>query len=216
MQQCLKTYDLPNDSKSYWVYCRTQNFTIYATREVWKIFRIARGRRTEGGILPKPNLMRRLTFRDGGDLLVKISAGHSWPHREKLGVMYATRLNFRQTKKNTPKKERTDRQYRRELDQLILKGRGFLFIKKTFDINTTTETWTIWFYINIRTFKNFKTKSTNLPFEKRARQGEEIIDLEIAVQREDYETAAKLREELRDLNNITGISQRNQLIRSIE
>ena len=45
-----------------------------------------------------------------------------------------------------------------------------------------------------------------LPFEKRGGGvAKKIIDLEIAVQREDYETAAKLREELRDLNNITWV-----------
>jgi protein-arginine kinase activator protein McsA len=51
-----------------------------------------------------------------------------------------------------------------------------------------------------------------LPVEKRCGAAKKIIDLEVAVQREDYQAAAELREDLRKLNNITWIYLRGNQV----
>ena len=94
------------------------------------------------------------------------------------------------------------------MDQLILKRLEVsLFIKKTFDMNTNDgnlDDMALYQHSHLQELQNEINEI--LPFEKRGGgAAKKIIDLEIAVQREDYETAAKLREELRDLKNITWV-----------
>jgi len=214
-QKSQKTYDLPNDSEVILgvLVALVKNLPIYATREVLEKYSVSHEwglTYRRGHSAPNPNLMRRLTFRDGGDLLGEnFPAGHSY-YIEKLYVMYAHATKFSaDAKKNTPKKRKNGPiQYRRELDQLILKRLEVsLFIKKTFDINTNDgnlDDMALYQHSHLQELQNEINEI--LPFEKRGRgAAKKIIDLEIAVQREDYETAAKLREELRDLNNITWV-----------
>ena len=214
-QKSQKTYDLPNDSEVILgvLVALVKNLPIYATREVLEKYSVSHEwglTYRRGHSAPNPNLMRRLTFRDGGDLLGEnFPAGHSY-YIEKLYVMYAHATKFSaDAKKNTPKKRKNGPiQYRRELDQLILKRLEVsLFIKKTFDINTNDgnlDDMALYQHSHLQELQNEINEI--LPFEKRGGgAAKKIIDLEIAVQREDYETAAKLREELRDLNNITWV-----------
>ena len=214
-QKSQKTYDLPNDSEVILgvLVALVKNLPIYATREVLEKYSVSHEwglTYRRGHSAPNPNLMRRLTFRDGGDLLGEnFPAGHSY-YIEKLYVMYAHATKFSaDAKKNTPKKRKNGPiQYRREMDQLILKRLEVsLFIKKTFDMNTNDgnlDDMALYQHSHLQELQNEINEI--LPFEKRGGgAAKKIIDLEIAVQREDYETAAKLREELRDLNNITWV-----------
>jgi len=118
--------------------------------------------------------MRRLTFRDGGDLLGEnFPAGHSY-YIEKLYVMYAHATKFSaDAKKNTPKKRKNGPiQYRREMDQLILKRLEVsLFIKKTFDINTNDgnlDDMALYQHSHLQELQNEINEI--LPFEKRGRR----------------------------------------------
>jgi hypothetical protein len=125
---------------------------------------------------------------------------------------YDRMLKHSQDAKNSPKKKRQGGpMYRRDMDQLILKRLEVaLFIQQQsarfMEDGNLEDDFLTALYQHPHLQKLQDEINEILSLEKRdCDAAKKIIDLEVAVQREDYETAATLRESLRLLNNITWV-----------
>jgi|TARA_B100001758_G_C18321018_1_gene563193 hypothetical protein len=125
---------------------------------------------------------------------------------------YDRMLKHSQDAKNSPKKKRQGGpMYRRDMDQLIFKRfEVALFIQQQsarfMEDGNLEDDFLTALYQHPRLQKLQDEINEILSLEKRdCDAAKKIIDLEVAVQREDYETAATLRESLRLLNNITWV-----------
>jgi len=125
---------------------------------------------------------------------------------------YDRMLKFSSDAKNSPKKKRQGGpMYRRDMDQLIPKRLEVaLFIQQQsarfMEDGNLEDDFLTALYQHPRLQKLQDEINEILSLEKRdCDAAKKIIDLEVAVQREDYETAATLREALRYLNNITWV-----------
>ena len=227
LPQSQKTFDLPNDSEVLLSLLVTlvKNLPIYATRQVLEKY----SKSHEWGLsyrrghsAPKPNVKRRIIFTD--DLsnyrkLVDLSDGLYRKHGDNalFFIMetfktYERMLKHSQDAKNSPKKKRQGGpMYRRDMDQLILKRLEVaLFIQQQsarfMEDGNLEDDFLTALYQHPRLQKLQDEINEILSLEKRdCDAAKKIIDLEVAVQREDYETAATLRESLRLLNNITWV-----------
>ena len=227
LPQSQKTFDLPNDSGVLLSLLVTlvKNLPIYATRQVLEKY----SKSHEWGLsyrrghsAPKPNVKRRIIFTD--DLsnyrkLVDLSDGLYRKHGDNalFFIMetfktYERMLKHSQDAKNSPKKKRQGGpMYRRDMDQLILKRLEVaLFIQQQsarfMEDGNLEDDFLTALYQHPRLQKLQDEINEILSLEKRdCDAAKKIIDLEVAVQREDYETAATLRESSRLLNNITWV-----------
>ena len=100
--------------------------------------------------------------------------------------------------------------YRRDMDQIDSKARGCSFCpaakRSLYGRRKLGRRLLDALYQHPRLQKLQDEINEILSLEKRdCDAAKQIIDLEVAVQREDYETAATLRESLRLLNNITWV-----------
>ena len=229
LPQSQKTFDLPNDSEVLLSLLVTlvKNLPIYATRQVLEKY----SKSHEWGLsyrrghsAPKPNVKRRITQIFTDDLsnyqkLVDLSEGLYREHGDNalFFIMetfksYSRMLIHSQDAKNSPKKKRQGGpMYRRDMDQLILKRLEVaLFIQQQsarfMEGGNLEDDFLTALYQHPRLQKLQDEINEILSLEKRdCDAAKQIIDLEVAVQREDYETAATLRESLRLLNNITWV-----------
>ena len=229
LPQSQKTFDLPNDSEVLLSLLVTlvKNLPIYATRQVLEKY----SKSHEWGLsyrrgqsAPKPNVKRRITQIFTDDLsnyqkLVYISEGLYLEHWDnslffiiETFKSYSSMLIHSQDAKNSPKKKRQGGpMYRRDMDQLILKRLEVaLFIQQQsarfMEGGNLEDDFLTALYQHPRLQKLQDEINEILSLEKRdCDAAKKIIDLEVAVQREDYETAATLRESLRLLNNITWV-----------
>lgn len=227
LPQSQKTFDLPNDSEVLLSLLVTlvKNLPIYATRQVLEKY----SKSHEWGLsyrrghsAPKPNVKRRITqiFTDENyQKLVDLSEGLYREHGDNalFFIMetfksYSRMLIHSQDAKNSPKKKRQGGpMYRRDMDQLILKRLEVaLFIQQQsarfMEGGNLEDDFLTALYQHPRLQKLQDEINEILSLEKRdCDAAKQIIDLEVAVQREDYETAATLRESLRLLNNITWV-----------
>ena len=227
LPQSQKTFDLPNDSEVLLSLLVTlvKNLPIYATRQVLEKY----SKSHEWGLsyrrghsAPKPHVKRRIIFTD--DLsnyqkLVDLSDGLYRKHGDNalFFIMetfktYERMLKHSQDAKNSPKKKRQGGpMYRRDMDQLILKRLEVaLFIQQQsarfMEDGNLEDDFLTALYQHPRLQKLQDEINEILSLEKRdCDAAKKIIDLEVAVQREDYETAATLRESSRLLNNITWV-----------
>ena len=227
LPQSQKTFDLPNDSEVLLSLLVTlvKNLPIYATRQVLEKY----SKSHEWGLsyrrghsAPKPNVKRRIIFTD--DLsnywkLMDLTDGLYRKHGDNaiFFIMetfksYDRMLKHSQDAKNSPKKKRQGGpMYRRDMDQLILKRLEVaLFIQQQsarfMEDGNLEDDFLTALYQHPRLQKLQDEINEILSLEKRdCDAAKKIIDLEVAVQREDYETAATLRESLRLLNNITWV-----------
>jgi len=225
LPQSQKTFDLPNDSEVLLSLLVTlvKNLPIYATRQVLEKY----SKSHEWGLsyrrghsAPKPNVKRRIIFTDDlPEELVDLSDGLYRKHGDNalFFIMetfksYDRMLKHSQDAKNSPKKKRQGGpMYRRDMDQLILKRLEVaLFIQQQsarfMEDGNLEDDFLTALYQHPRLQKLQDEINEILSLEKRdCDAAKKIIDLEVAVQREDYETAATLRESLRLLNNITWV-----------
>lgn len=229
LPQSQKTFDLPNDSEVLLSLLVTlvKNLPIYATRQVLEKY----SKSHEWGLsyrrghsAPKPNVKRRITQIFTDDLsnyqkLVDLSEGLYREHGDNALFFiietfksYSSMLIHSQDAKNSPKKKRQGGpMYRRDMDQLILKRLEVaLFIQQQsarfMEGGNLEDDFLTALYQHPRLQKLQDEINEILSLEKRdCDAAKQIIDLEVAVQREDYETAATLRESLRLLNNITWV-----------
>ena len=225
LPQSQKTFDLPNDSEVLLSLLVTlvKNLPIYATRQVLEKY----SKSHEWGLsyrrghsAPKPNVKRRIIFTDDlPEELVDLSDGLYRKHGDNalFFIMetlksYNRMLQHSQDAKNSPKKKRQGGpMYRRDMDQLILKRLEVaLFIQQQsarfMEDGNLEDDFLTALYQHPRLQKLQDEINEILSLEKRdCDAAKKIIDLEVAVQREDYETAATLRESLRLLNNITWV-----------
>ena len=229
LPQSQKTFDLPNDSEVLLSLLVTlvKNLPIYATRQVLEKY----SKSHEWGLsyrrghsAPKPHVKRRLNLIFTDDLsnyqkLVDLSDGLYRKHGDNaiFFIMetfksYDRMLKHSQDAKNSPKKKRQGGpMYRRDMDQLILKRLEVaLFIQQQsarfMEDGNLEDDFLTALYQHPRLQKLQDEINEILSLEKRdCDAAKKIIDLEVAVQREDYETAATLRESLRLLNNITWV-----------
>jgi hypothetical protein len=226
LPQSQKTFDLPNDSEVLLSLLVTlvKNLPIYATRQVLEKY----SKSHEWGLsyrrghsAPKPNVKRRIIFTD--DLPEELEDRFDRVDFRKHGdnvlffivatfKTYENWLKFSQDAKNSPKKKRQGGPiYRRDMDQLILKRLEVaLFIQQQsarfMEDGNLEDDFLTALYQHPRLQKLQDEINEILSLEKRdCDAAKKIIDLEVAVQREDYETAATLREALRYLNNITWV-----------
>jgi len=226
LPQSQKTFDLPNDSEVLLSLLVTlvKNLPIYATRQVLEKY----SKSHEWGLsyrrghsAPKPNVKRRIIFTD--DLPEELEDRFDRVDFRKHGdnvlffivatfKTYENWLKFSQDAKNSPKKKRQGGPiYRRDMDQLILKRLEVaLFIQQQsarfMEDGNLEDDFLTALYQHPRLQKLQDEINESLSLEKRdCDAAKKIIDLEVAVQREDYETAATLREALRYLNNITWV-----------
>ena len=225
LPQSQKTFDLPNDSEVLLSLLVTlvKNLPIYATRQVLEKY----SKSHEWGLsyrrghsAPKPNVKRRIIFTDDlPEELVDLSDRLYRKHGENAVFFimetfksYDRMLKHSQDAKNSPKKKRQGGpMYRRDMDQLILKRLEVaLFIQQQsarfMEDGNLEDDFLTALYQHPRLQKLQDEINEILSLEKRdCDAAKKIIDLEVAVQREDYETAATLRESLRLLNNITWV-----------
>ena len=228
LPQSQKTFDLPNDSEVLLSLLVTlvKNLPIYATGQVLEKY----SKSHEWGLsyrrghsAPNPNVKRRIIFTDDlHDLpkeLFDLSDRVYRKHGENalFFIMetfksYERMLKHSQDAKNSPKKKRQGGpMYRRDMDQLILKRLEVaLFIQQQsarfMEDGNLEDDFLTALYQHPRLQKLQDEINEILSLEKRdCEAAKKIIDLEVAVQREDYETAATLRESLRLLNNITWV-----------
>ena len=225
LPQSQKTFDLPNDSEVLLSLLVTlvKNLPIYATRQVLEKY----SKSHEWGLsyrrghsAPKPNVKRRIIFTDDlPEELVDLSDGLYRKHGDNalFFIMetfksYDRMLKHSQDAKNSPKKKRQGGpMYRRDMDQLIFKRfEVALFIQQQsarfMEDGNLEDDFLTALYQHPRLQKLQDEINEILSLEKRdCDAAKKIIDLEVAVQREDYETAATLRESLRLLNNITWV-----------
>ena len=235
LPQSQKTFDLPNDSEVLLSLLVTlvKNLPIYATRQVLEKY----SKSHEWGLsyrrghsAPKPNVKRRITQIFTDDLsnyqkLVDLSEGLYREHGDNALFFiietfksYSSMLIHSQDAKNSPKKKRQGGpMYRRDMDQLILKRLEVaLFIQQQsarfMEGGNLEDDFLTALYQHPRLQKLQDEINEILPVEKRCGAAKKIIDLEVAVQREDYQAAAGLREDLRKLNNITWIYLRGNQV----
>lgn len=227
LPQSQTTFDLPNDSEVLLslLVMLVKNLPIYATRQVLEKY----SKSHEWGLsyrrghsAPKPNVKRRIIFTD--DLsnywkLMDLTDGLYRKHGDNalFFIMetlksYNRMLQHSQDAKNSPKKKRQGGpMYRRDMDQLILKRLEVaLFIQQQsarfMEDGNLEDDFLTALYQHPHLQKLQDEINEILSLEKRdCDAAKKIIDLEVAVQREDYETAATLRESLRLLNNITWV-----------
>ena len=232
LPQSQKTFDLPNDSEVLLSLLVTlvKNLPIYATRQVLEKY----SKSHEWGLsyrrghsAPRPHVKRHLIVTD--DLsnyqkLVDLSDGfieNTGLYRKDGDALffimetfksYDRMLKHSQDAKNSPKKKRQGGpMYRRDMDQLIFKRfEVALFIQQQsarfMEDGNLEDDFLTALYQHPRLQKLQDEINEILSLEKRdCDAAKKIIDLEVAVQREDYETAATLRESLRLLNNITWV-----------
>ncbi|CAL6327108.1 unnamed protein product [Bathycoccus prasinos] len=209
LPQSQKTFDLPNDSEvllSLLVTLGEKFANLRHAASLGKIFQVARRRIIFTDDLPEEleDRFDRVDFRKHGDnVLFFIVATFK---------TYENWLRFSQDAKNSPKKKRQGGPiYRRDMVQLILKRLEVaLFIQQQsarfMEDGNLEDDFLTALYQHPRLQKLQDEINEILSLEKRdCDAAKKIIDLEVAVQREDYETAATLREALRYLNNITWV-----------
>lgn len=225
LPQSQKTFDLPNDSEVLLSLLVTlvKNLPIYATRQVLEKY----SKSHEWGLsyrrghsAPKPNVKRRIIFTDDlpeelvdlSDRLYRKNGENAVFFIMETFKSYDRMLKHSQDAKNSPKKKRQGGpMYRRDMDQLILKRLEVaLFIQQQsarfMEDGNLEDDFLTALYQHPRLQKLQDEINEILSLEKRdCDAAKKIIDLEVAVQREDYETAATLRESLRLLNNITWV-----------
>ena len=226
LPQSQKTFDLPNDSEVLLSLLVTlvKNLPIYATRQVLEKYSKSHEwglSYTRGHSAPKPNVKRRIIFTDDlpEELEDRMDRVDFRKHGENVLFFivetfktYDRMLKFSSDAKNSPKKKRQGGpMYRRDMDQLILKRLEVaLFIQQQsarfMEDGNLEDDFLTALYQHPRLQKLQDEINEILSLEKRdCDAAKKIIDLEVAVQREDYETAAALREALRYLNNITWV-----------
>ena len=227
LPQSQTTFDLPNDSEVLLSLLVTlvKNLPIYATRQVLGKY----SKSHEWGLsyrrghsAPKPHVKRRITVTDDlsnyqklvdlSDVLYRKHGDNALFFIMEAFKSYDRMLKHSQDAKNSPKKKRQGGpMYRRDMDQLILKRLEVaLFIQQQsarfMEDGNLEDDFLTALYQHPRLQKLQDEINEILSLEKRdCDAAKKIIDLEVAVQREDYETAATLRESLRLLNNITWV-----------
>jgi hypothetical protein len=208
-----KTYDLPNDSEVLLslLVALVKNLPIYVSPEVLQKYSMSYEwgmTYRRGHSAPIPKWKQRIIFKDDG-------IGDYKPWYIEVFKTYDKATKFSADRKNSPmKKRKNGPMYRRELDQLILKRLEVaLFIRGQFIKDGKLEDDGLMALYQHPRLKNLADEINEiLPVEKRCGAAKKIIDLEVAVQREDYQAAAELREDLRKLNNITWIYLRGNQV----
>jgi hypothetical protein len=214
-----KTYDLPNDSEVLLslLVALVKNLPIYVSPEVLQKYSMSYEwgmTYRRGHSAPIPKWKQRIIFKDDGIDEESYYDGYK-PWYIEVFKTYDKATKFSADGKNSPmKKRKNGPMYRRELDQLILKRLEVaLFIRGRFIKDGKLEDDGLMaLYQHPRLKKLADEINEILPVEKRCGAAKKIIDLEVAVQREDYQAAAELREDLRKLNNITWIYLRGNQV----
>ena len=214
-----KTYDLPNDSEVLLslLVALVKNLPIYVSPEVLQKYSMSYEwgmTYRRGHSAPIPKWKQRIIFNDDGIGEESYYDGYK-PWYIEVFKTYDKATKFSADGKNSPmKKRKNGPMYRRELDQLILKRLEVaLFIRGRFIKDGKLEDDGLMaLYQHPRLKKLADEINEILPVEKRCGAAKKIIDLEVAVQREDYQAAAELREDLRKLNNITWIYLRGNQV----
>jgi len=214
-----KTYDLPNDSEVLLslLVALVKNLPIYVSPEVLQKYSMSYEwgmTYRRGHSAPIPKWKQRIIFNDDGIGEESYYDGYK-PWYIEVFKTYDKATKFSADGKNSPmKKRKNGPMYRRELDQLILKRLEVaLFIRGRFIKDGKLEDDGLMaLYQHPRLKKLADEINEILPVEKRCGAAKKIIDLEVAVQREDYRAAAELREDLRKLNNITWIYLRGNQV----
>ena len=214
-----KTYDLPNDSEVLLslLVALVKNLPIYVSPEVLQKYSMSYEwgmTYRRGHSAPIPKWKQRIIFNDDGIGEESYYDGYK-PWYIEVFKTYDKATKFSADGKNSPmKKKKNGPMYRRELDQLILKRLEVaLFIRGRFIKDGKLEDDGLMaLYQHPRLKKLADEINEILPVEKRCGAAKKIIDLEVAVQREDYRAAAELREDLRKLNNITWIYLRGNQV----
>ena len=213
------TYDLPNDSEVLLslLVALVKNLPIYVSPEVLQKYSMSYEwgmTYRRGHSAPIPKWKQRIIFKDDGIGEESYYDGYK-PWYIEVFKTYDKATKFSADRKNSPmKKRKNGPMYRRELDQLILKRLEVaLFIRGRFIKDGKLEDDGLMaLYQHPRLEKLADEINEILPVEKRCGAAKKIIDLEVAVQREDYQAAAELREDLRKLNNITWIYLRGNQV----
>lgn len=214
-----KTYDLPNDSEVLLslLVALVKNLPIYVSPEVLQKYSMSYEwgmTYRRGHSAPIPKWKQRIIFKDDGIGEESYHDGYK-PWYIEVFKTYDKATKFSADRKNSPmKKRKNGPMYRRELDQLILKRLEVaLFIRGQFIKDGKLEDDGLMALYQHPRLKNLADEINEiLPVEKRCGAAKKIIDLEVAVQREDYQAAAELREDLRKLNNITWIYLRGNQV----